>query len=745
MEAFFNRGMSFKELHQFDSTLLSLQQALILDDRDTDVHFHLVNLYEDLQLFEKARHHLQRVLALNPDTTLDCLGTLMSVQMKTCDWKELEQLIERVKHRVQVHKRSTELLPLLAISDDPEFLRQAGKTYSQEFFPCLESNFQTQKSKSNSRLVVGYFSSDFNNHPVAHLISEVFELHDRSQFEVHAFSLSRKPHDSFTQRIIGNVDFYWECGSLSQVEVLNLSRQRNLDIAIDLNGLTGGCRMEIFANRVAPVQINYLGFPGTVGSDYHDYIVADEFLIPPAQQVHYSEKVIYLPCFQANDRKRRVSDIVPLRAQFNLPDDAFVFCCFNNAYKIQPTQFACWMRILLKTPQSVLWILTDSIDVETNLQNQAQALGVAPDRLIFSKKMAHSDYLASYVCADLFLDTYPFNAGTTANDALWMGLPLITMSGNTFASRMAGSLLHAVGLPELITTNLEDYENLAVELANDPNRIEKLRQKLKANRSNCLLFDSPLFVSKLEEQYTNIHKSEKRILNHLKKNELKIRFVVATRCSREDFFIKTATGKSLSLYQSPFLELDLYDLNSEGLPAIYNRSIEKSKNDSAILVFAHDDIHLTDFFWADQLKNGLKTFDIVGVAGNTTRAPYQPSWAFIDDNFTWDKPENLSGIVGDGFGFPPKSFSVFGDTYQEVKLLDGVFIACHSEFLNTKNLRFDTQFDFHFYDLDFCREAERIGARMGTWSITLIHESGGAFGSSAWTLAKQKYFAKWGN
>lgn len=226
---------------------------------------------------------------------------------------------------------------------------------------------------------------------------------------------------------------------------------------------------------------------------------------------------------------------------------------------------------------------------------------------------------------------------------------------------------------------------------------------------------------------------------------LKVRFVVATRQTRENFFTETATGKSLSLYRFPFIELDLYDSNSEGLPAIYNRSIENSKNNPAILVFAHDDIHLTDFFWVDQLVNSLSHFDIIGVAGNRRRVSNQPSWAFIDGNLTWDKPEHLSGVVGHGTGFPPSNLSVFGPPCQEVKLLDGVFLACHSEFIKAKNLRFDEQFDFHFYDLDFCREAERTGARMGTWCISLVHESGGNFNSPQWNAAKEKYFAKWGN
>ena len=507
VEAFCNRGVSYRELGQFDQALQNLQRALALNDQDVDVHFNLGNLLDDNKLFPEATYHLERVLALNPDTAADCVGPLMNIQMKMCDWEGFQQRIEQVKHRVQVVKRSTELLPLLAISDDARFLYQAGQVYCEQHYPQQASHFEAKKSNNNTRLVVGYFSSDFNNHPLAHLFSEVFELHDRSQFEIHAFALSRKPHDSYTQRIISNVDYFWDCGALSHTGLLDLARQHNLDIAMDLNGATGGCRMEIFASRVAPAQINYLGFPGTIGSEYHDYIIADNYLIPPAQQVHYSEKVIYLPCFQANDRKRRVSDIAPSRAQFELPDNAFVFCCFNNAYKIQITQFASWIHILSNVPSSVLWLISDSTAVEENLREQAQLLGVQPDRLIFSKRMSHPDYLASYACADLFLDTYPFNAGTTASDALWMGLPLVTLSGNTFASRMAGSLLHAVGLPELITSNLEDYENLAVELANDPSRLGKLRQKLKANRSSCVLFDSPLFVSKLEEQYVDICKS----------------------------------------------------------------------------------------------------------------------------------------------------------------------------------------------------------------------------------------------
>jgi GT2 family glycosyltransferase len=228
--------------------------------------------------------------------------------------------------------------------------------------------------------------------------------------------------------------------------------------------------------------------------------------------------------------------------------------------------------------------------------------------------------------------------------------------------------------------------------------------------------------------------------------DLKIRFVVATRESRENFFKTTATGISLNLYKFlPFVELNLYDCNTEGLPAVYNRSIEKSKSDPAILVFVHDDVHFTDFYWADQLVKSLNRFEIVGVAGNKRRVQRQPSWAFVDSNFTWDAPENLSGIVGHGPGFPMQVLSTYGPTCQEVKLLDGLLLVCRSETLNQKNLKFDERFDFHFYDLDFCRQAELKGMRMGTWSISVVHSSGGVLGSPSWQMAKDKYFEKWGD
>ena len=268
--------------------------------------------------------------------------------------------------------------------------------------------------------------------------------------------------------------------------------------------------MNLFAKRLAPVQVAYLGFPGSLGTTYHDYIVADDYLIPESLAHGYTERVMRLPSFQANDRRRHVSATMPSRAELGLPEGALVYCCFNNTYKLTPSQFDAWMHILQQVEGSVLWLLGDTPSTQQNLQRRAEAAGVQPERLVFAGRAPYADYMARYPCADLFLDTFPFNAGTTASDALWMGLPLLTHSGQSFASRMAGSLLHGVGLPELVARDIDGYTALAVALGKDRQRLEELRDRLKANRDSCALFDTPGLVRALEEQYREALKSNEK-------------------------------------------------------------------------------------------------------------------------------------------------------------------------------------------------------------------------------------------
>jgi predicted O-linked N-acetylglucosamine transferase (SPINDLY family) len=337
------------------------------------------------------------------------------------------------------------------------------------------------------------------------LLAGVFERHDRKRFETIAISLETDNSSEMLSRLKGSFDRFIDASKQNDIEVARLLRALEVDIIVDLMGNTQNSHPAILAHRPSPIQVNYLGYPGTTGADYIDYIIADRFAIPGAQQQHYSEKVIYLPdTFQANDSKRHISDRTPSRADAGLPANAFIFCAFNNTYKITPTLFDVWMRLLREIDGGVLWLLGANPHAERNLKKEAESRGVHSARLVFASRIAYSDYLARYRLADLFLDTFPFNAGTTASDALWAGLPLVTCSGETFASRMAGSLLGAIGIPEMITHSMTDYEALASKFARDPTFRASIKAKLDRNRLTCPLFDTERFTRHLEAAYVTI-------------------------------------------------------------------------------------------------------------------------------------------------------------------------------------------------------------------------------------------------
>jgi hypothetical protein len=352
---------------------------------------------------------------------------------------------------------------------------------------------------------VGYFSADYKNHPVAFLIAELFELHDRDQFEIYAFSLV-KACDAMSSRLQKAFDHFIDIDGMSDIEVAKLARDKSIDITVDLSGFTTDCRTGIFSHRAAPIQVNYLGYPGTMGADYIDYIVADKILIPPDSQSHYSEKVIYLPnSYQVNDRKRLISERKFTRQELGLPEHGFIFCCFNNNYKILPATFEGWMRILKVVEGSVLWLFQDNAWAVDNLKKEAQKQGIDAQKLVFADRMPLSEHLARHRQADLFLDTLPYNAHTTTSDALWTGLPVLTLQGQSFASRVAASLLSAIGLPELITSSQEEYEALAIELALNPTKLADIKLRLVNNRLSAPLFDTPLFTKNLEAAYTKMY------------------------------------------------------------------------------------------------------------------------------------------------------------------------------------------------------------------------------------------------
>jgi protein O-GlcNAc transferase len=351
------------------------------------------------------------------------------------------------------------------------------------------------------RLRIGYLSADFHEHATAYLMAELFELHDRRRFEVLGYSCGPDDRSPMRARLARAFDLFTDVASLSHAAAAAAIRADRADILVDLKGYTEHARTGIVALRPAPLQVNYLGYPGTMGADFIDYLVADRFVVPPAHDADYSERLVRLPgCYQVNDRRRAIAD-TPARAALGLPEQGFVFCSFNHAYKILPGLFALWMRLLAATPGSVLWLLESNPWAVANLRREAGERGIDARRIVFAPQQPLDQHLGRMRAADLFLDTFPCNAHTTASDALWAGLPLLTHAGETFASRVAGSLLTAVGLPELVAGSLADYEALALALARDPARLAELRARLGRNRSTSPLFDTPQFARNLEAAY----------------------------------------------------------------------------------------------------------------------------------------------------------------------------------------------------------------------------------------------------
>jgi predicted O-linked N-acetylglucosamine transferase (SPINDLY family) len=391
--------------------------------------------------------------------------------------------------------------------DDPVLQYSVSIAFSLFKHPPSNQVIGTLVNRNQNKIRIGYFSPDFKDHPVAALTVELFELHNRDQFEIIAFSFCGFSDSVLGLRLQEAFDQFIDVSSMSDIEIAQLSANLGIDIAVDLCGHTAQSRTGIFAHRAAPIQVNYLGYPGTMGAPYFDYIIADKTLIPRESFNFYSEKIVYLPhTYQVNDRSRTISDRRFTKQELGLPETGFIFCCFNNNFKILPEMFNSWMRILLSVEKSTLWLFEDNPWAADNLKKEAAKRGVAPERLIFAQKLPRAEHLARHLYADLFLDTYPYNAHTTASDALWVGLPVLTLMGDSFASRVAASLLNAVNLPELITTNQADYESLAINLATHPQKLNALKQKLISDRLTSPLFNTALFTENIEKVYLQMHK-----------------------------------------------------------------------------------------------------------------------------------------------------------------------------------------------------------------------------------------------
>ena len=426
--------------------------------------------------------------------------------MSMCNWQNFKDNLKSLLLQINENKKSSFCLPVLALTDSLLIQRKSSEIWVNDKYPFNSSLGSISKYQRKNKIRIGYYSADFHNHATAYLMAELFEQHDKNNFELIAFSFGPDQKDEMRQRLSKAFDQFIDVRFRNDKEVASLSRDMKIDVAVDLKGFTQDQRMGIFSYRPAPIQVNYIGYPGTMAAEYIDYIIADPILIPIESQQHYLEKVAYLPnSYQVNDRHRVIADKVFTKEELSLPKDGFVFCCFNNNFKITPHTFNGWMRILKAVEGSVIWLLEDNPTAGINLRKEAQTRGIDPNRLVFAKRMKLPEHLARHRAADLFINTLPYNAHTTASDALWAGLPMITCMGESFASRVAASLLNAIELPELITTTQKQYEALAIELATTPEKLRSIKQKLERNKLTTALFDTPRFTKHIEAAYKEMY------------------------------------------------------------------------------------------------------------------------------------------------------------------------------------------------------------------------------------------------
>jgi len=506
LEANNNLGNAFKKLLQKHDAIKFYERAIAIKPDYVNAYANLASVMIDLKRLDEALEIYESAIIKNANLDF-ILGQLLHTKMYLSIWNNLPNELNEVRKRINNNEKVLSPFALLALIDDPQLQRKNAEICANDL-PLISNHLPLiNHYPKHERIRIGYFSADFRDHPVSSLIVELFELHDRNQFEIYAFSYGLDTKDEMNLRIKAGVDHFYDTFKMSYVDIVKLSRSFEIDIAVDLGGFTADSRMEIFAMSVAPIQISYIGYLGTMGATYYDYLFADQITIPEKNQKYYSEKIAYLPCYQVNNSKQEIPATFFTRKDLGLPEEGFIFCCFNNSYKITLDTFDSWGRILKKVDGSVLLIYAENDSAKNNLLQEIVTRGVDSKRLIFGKRLAKSEYLDRYRVADLFLDTLPFNAATTASDALRMGLPVLTCLGNSFASRMGASLLTAVNLPELIKTSQEEYESFAIELALNPKKFKIIKDKLVNNLPTTPLYNTPLFTNNIEFSYSTMYEN----------------------------------------------------------------------------------------------------------------------------------------------------------------------------------------------------------------------------------------------
>jgi protein O-GlcNAc transferase len=505
-EAWHRRGVALQQLRRYAEAHAALDRALAISPGRVAARADRANLFIETERFEDAAADYAKLLESDPNRPSYVRGYLALSRLHICDWRGLAEIRDAIAADVREGLFVLDPLSHAAISSSTEDQQHCAVTWTREKFPPVGPTHWTGPVYAHDRIRIAYLSADYRTHAVASLIAGVFEHHDKTRFETIGVSYGPDDGSAMRKRMETVFDRFIDIRSMDDADVAAMLRQLEADIAVDLTGYTGMSRTGVMARRPAPIQVNYLGFPSTMGADYIDYIIGDRVVIPPESWPHYNEKIVWLPDqYQANDTKRAAAERTPSRAVMGLPETGFVFCCFNNNHKIAPEMFDIWMRLLQRVEGSVLWLLQDNSAVARNLKREAQARGLSPDRLVFATRLEPPEHLARQRLADLFLDTLPYNAHTTASDALWIGLPILTTPGATFAGRVAASLIAAAGVPELIAPSLEAYEAQALTLAREPEALAAIKAKLAANRESCALFDTARIARHLEAAFTRMH------------------------------------------------------------------------------------------------------------------------------------------------------------------------------------------------------------------------------------------------
>ena len=512
INAYMNLANTFFKIEKFKEASDYYDVVIKLDNKNLNAYLNKGNIYLKIDNYTYAIKNYEKIIEIEPSHKL-VLGKLLFAKTQILDWKNYNELLESVIQNINKNLMVIHPSIFISLIDQPDLHLKASRIYVNENFKNNHNN-QTLNFKENTKINLGYFSSDFYDHATLRLMMDVFKYHNKSKFNIFGFSCGPEKNDHYTKKLKTYLNNCYYVGNMDLNQIHSLCKKNQIHIAIDLKGYTKDNQINIFEKRVAPIQISYLGYPGTTGLDNMDYILADNIIIPKENFKFYSEKVLHLPnCYQPNEKNKTILKNKKTKKDFGLDENKFVFCSFNSNYKITPEIFSIWMDILKQTPDSILWILVDNKTAEKNLLNNAEKNGINPDRIIFAGYLTESEHLNRIKFADVFLDTFPYGAHTTASEVVRMGVPIVTLKGKSFASRVAASILHQFELDELVMKNKKNYKNKAIELYNHPEELNRVKKRLADNIENSILFDSKKFTSNLEKIYLDVINKKIDLIN----------------------------------------------------------------------------------------------------------------------------------------------------------------------------------------------------------------------------------------